>query len=188
MTSPADVMQPEGPNTVIIQAASAVGAALGRSHYAIMGGAACALLGSIRKTSDIDLVVVKGGTVSARSRLMNRSDFKVDPRTRHTHYRSDNDVPNEILTPPMLFKGEFSESTPTIEVDGVKVLEPTHLLNAKCGSIFSRTSQHGRFKDSEDIKFLLRLHVQKGLKIVPGSAESKRVPDINEDFVKEFVL
>jgi hypothetical protein len=48
------------------EAAQAVGRVLGDKEYAIVGGAVCALLGSPRTTTDVDIVVQRGQTMEIR--------------------------------------------------------------------------------------------------------------------------
>lgn len=78
------------PPSFINAAAQAVALSFGSStHYAIVGGAACLLLGSRRTTVDIDAVVIKGETKIARDKLAAQvTHFSVDPKTRHTNYNS----------------------------------------------------------------------------------------------------
>ncbi|KAI3330971.1 hypothetical protein F4824DRAFT_514887 [Ustulina deusta] len=95
-------------------AVQAVAGALGNTHYAIVGGAACTMLGS------------------------------------------EPNIEVEILTPPALFKEEFTARTPTYDVGGVRVLKPALLLNAKCGSLLGRATDDKKRTDSRDINFLLQ--------------------------------
>jgi hypothetical protein len=41
----------------------------------------------------------------------------------------------EIITPPPLFRERFDNDMPVFLVNGVKVLKPSLILNAKCNSI-----------------------------------------------------
>lgn len=165
--------------------AEAVAWALGTEQcYAIVGGAACVLLGSIRSTFDVDFVVPKGQTKTARSLLKAQPDyFDVDKRTQHTVYRSDPPVQIEILTPPALFKQEFTASTPVVEVNGARILSPMLILNAKCGSVLSRSSSEKKSTDTEDIKFLLQWCSSHGLRPKSGSD----VPNATLEFIHWFV-
>ncbi|KAE8325594.1 hypothetical protein BDV39DRAFT_194210 [Aspergillus sergii] len=138
-------------------AAMAVGYALARCEkYALVGGSACVVLGSTRATQDVDLVVLRGGILNARQLLRAPSYFEVEPRTNHTTYKAERPVPIEILTPPLLFREPFDQSTEVITVGSVKVMKPALLLNAKCGSITSRTTEDKRITNSLDISFLLK--------------------------------
>jgi hypothetical protein len=64
----------------------------------------------------------------------------------------------EILTPPSLLKSESSSSTPTIEIEGVNVLEPALPLGPKCRSVLECSSDWKKRTGSSDIKFLLSWH------------------------------
>ncbi|PKY06760.1 hypothetical protein P168DRAFT_325584 [Aspergillus campestris IBT 28561] len=140
----------------IREAAMALGNALARCEkYALVGGGACVVLGSTRSTQDVDFVVPRGGTSTARQLLRASSDFEVEPRTNHTIYKTQSPVWIEILTPPLLFKEPFDQGTEVITVEGIKVLKPALLLNAKCGSIAGRPTEGKRRTDFQDIKFLL---------------------------------
>jgi hypothetical protein len=99
------------------EAAQAVGRVLGDQAYAIVGGAGCALLGSPRTTTDVDIVVPKGQTMEIRKLFKGQEGFVVEKRTLHTYFSSNPRVDIEILTPPMLFKEEFDASTPTVISD-----------------------------------------------------------------------
>ncbi|KAN0095131.1 hypothetical protein V8E51_015842 [Hyaloscypha variabilis] len=136
-------------------AAEAVGKILGDTTYAIVGGAACALLGSPRTTTDIDIVVPRGQTVETRKLFRDQEGFVVEKGTLHTYFRSEPRVDIEILTPPILFREGFDSSTPTIMVGSAKVLKPALLLNAKCHSILGRGEEKTR-SDAHDIDFILR--------------------------------
>ncbi|KAH6842237.1 hypothetical protein B0I37DRAFT_447740 [Chaetomium sp. MPI-CAGE-AT-0009] len=136
----------------IIAAAKAVAQALnnGNVKYAIVGGAACLLLGSDRATSDVDFV---------------RSAIEI-----------------QIISPPALFKEPFDESTETIEIlDGIHVLKPTLILNAKCRSILDRAGEDKKMSDGQDIKFLLHWCADNGLDPRP------EVPNATNEFVNAFV-
>lgn len=85
-------------------ALTALGRALGDSEkYALVGGGACAVLGSTRGTQDIDFVVCRGRTTTARQLLRASSDFEVEARTNHILYKAAKPIEFEILTPSALF-------------------------------------------------------------------------------------
>lgn len=128
--------------------------------YALVGGSACVILGSTRTTLDIDFVVPRGETSNARQLLRASPDFEVDTRTNHTTYKARKPVQIEILTPPLLFKEPFNQNIEVIIVDGIKVLKPALLLNAKCGSITGRSTEDKRKTDLFDINFLLNFCAQ----------------------------
>ncbi|KAK3305115.1 uncharacterized protein B0T15DRAFT_188878 [Chaetomium strumarium] len=81
---------PYPPPGQVTAAARAVALSLGEElHYAIVGGAACLMLGSARLTADVDFVVPKGRTKNARRLLRNQPDrFTVESRANHTYYRT----------------------------------------------------------------------------------------------------
>lgn len=164
-------------------AAAAVASAMESECYALVGGAACTMLGSPRITMDVDFVVPQGQTRAARSKLRNNPAFQVEARTNHTYYvqAGSNPVEIEILAPPALFKDQFSTSTPYVLVNNVKILSPILLLNAKCGSILQRASDEKKYTDALDIEFLLRYIAQSGLSV--GS----EVPNASREFITWFV-
>lgn len=174
----------EPPPNFISAAAKAVALSFGSTHYAIVGGAACLLLGSTRQTTDIDAVVIKGETKTARDKLCaQKTHFSVDPKTRHTNYLSKPAVEIEILTPPLLFKENFDKDTPTVTVaGGIKILKPTLILNAKCGSVLGRANDAKKLTDSRDIKYLLAWCA--GHQMWPTANEC---PKIIKAFVEWFV-
>jgi hypothetical protein len=165
----------------IIRAAHAIGKTLGDNHYAIIGGAACTLLGSPRITDDVDIVVPAGKIPAARSLLRAETElFDVDKRTRHTWFKGSSLVEIEILSPPGLFQEDFDATTPTTTINGTKVLKPALLLNAKCNSILQR-GEKKRASDSWDIFFLLKWCIENDC--IPTQEE---VPNISVDFVLWF--
>lgn len=127
---------------------------------------------------------MKGETKTARDKLAaQRTHFSVDPKTRHTTYLSSPAVQIEILTPPLLFREKFDETTPTEMVGcGIKVLKPTFLLNAKCRSILGRATETRKASDAGDIKFLLAWVASKGMWPTAGECFN-----INSPFVDWFV-
>lgn len=142
-------------------ACAAIAAAFGPAvPYAIVGGAACVLLGSQRSTIDVDVVVPQGHTPTARSLLANSLVFRVERRTRHTFFVSEQgEMPIEILAPPRMFMLPFSAEMPTTTVNiggqDVRVLDPTTLLNGKLLSLRERSTDAKRMDDREDVLFLL---------------------------------
>ncbi|KAK4135745.1 hypothetical protein BT67DRAFT_259400 [Trichocladium antarcticum] len=168
----------------VVAAAQAVAFSLGSEQlYALVGGAACLMLGSSRLTTDVDFVVPKGRTKDARQLLRSQKGyFTVESRTNHTNYRSMPPVEIEILTPPALFKEPFDEITETIQVNGTRVLKPTLILNAKCRSILGRANKEKKDTDAHDIKFLLHWCVENVL--YPTNSE---VPNATKEFVDYFI-
>lgn len=173
------------PPSFINAAALAVALSFGSTHYAVVGGAACLLLGGNRQTTDIDIVVMKGETKMARDKLATQAaHFSVDPKTRHTNYLSKPAVAIEILTPPLLFKERFDKDTPTLVVaGGTKVLKPTLILNAKCSAILGRANETKKMTDAVDIRFLLAWCAPK--QMWPTASEC---PNVNRTFVTWFVF
>lgn len=175
----------EGPShDQVIAATQAVAYSLGsEQQYAIVGGAACLVLGSSRVTADVDLVVPKGKTRDARQLLKKQQGyFSIESRTNHTAYRSMPPVEVEILAPPALFQEHFDDATETIEVNGTRILKPALILNAKCRSILGRATQGKRNTDAEDIQFLLSWCAQNA--VYPTSVE---VPNASKEFVDYFI-
>jgi hypothetical protein len=154
------------------EAAQAVRNVLGDQAYAIVGGAGCALLGSPRTTTDIDIVVPRGQTAGIRKLFKGQEGFVVEKRTLHTYFSSNPRVNIHILTPPILFQEEFDASSPTVIIGSAKVLKPALLLNAKCHSILSRDEAKTR-SDAHDIAFLVRWCLESG--DIPKSEECPRV-------------
>ncbi|OJZ83201.1 hypothetical protein ASPFODRAFT_210032 [Aspergillus luchuensis CBS 106.47] len=149
------------PPAEIRAAALAVANALTQYEtYALVGGSACVILGSTRATLDIDFVVPQGKTSNARQLLRASPDFEVEARTNHTTYKARRPVQIEILTPPLLFKEPFDHNTEMILVEGIKILKPALLLNAKCGSVTGRSTEDKRKTDLFDINFLLNFCAQ----------------------------
>ena len=164
-------------------AARAVGYYLGNRTYAVVGGAACSLLGARRGTEDVDVVVPQGATKDARTTLKNEvAYFEVQSRTLHTYYKSDPKVEVEIIAPPSLFRENFDASTPVVIVEGTKVLKPALILNAKCNSILGRAIEEKKQSDAEDIQFCLWWCYTNNS--FPTSAE---VPRANAQFVQWFI-
>ncbi|KAK7955855.1 uncharacterized protein PG986_005077 [Apiospora aurea] len=171
----------------IVDAAAAVAFALGdKVPYALVGGGACSVLGSQRLTEDIDIVVPRGRTSEARQLLREHPEyFDVERRTLHTYFKSEpGRVLVEILAPPAMFREEYDETTPTIRMldDKVRVLQPTLLLNAKCGSVQNRRSEDKKKSDALDILFLLEWCYRH--EIFPTADE---VPNASEGLVRTFV-
>ncbi|KAF9775474.1 hypothetical protein IL306_006417 [Fusarium sp. DS 682] len=172
------------PQSNVITSARTIAQILGNQQsYAVVGGAACVLLGSTRATFDVDFVVPKGETKAARALLKSYPDyFDIDKKTLHTFYRSEPPVEIEILAPPALFREDFSSSTSVVEVQGVRVLQPTLLLNAKCNSILGRARSDKKDTDAEDIQFLLQWCTRNNVR--PKATD---VPAASLEFVQWFI-
>ncbi|KAK4151590.1 hypothetical protein C8A00DRAFT_35737 [Chaetomidium leptoderma] len=167
----------------VIAAAKAVARALrdGDVKYAVVGGAACLLLGSNRATTDVDFVVPKSRIRDARLLLKAQTEhFAVEPRTNHTVYLSTPPVEIQIIAPPALFKEPFDESTETVDVNGIQVLKPALILNAKCRSILGRAGESKKMSDAQDIKFLLH-------RCAEDAEDLTEVPNATKEFVDAYV-
>ena len=141
-------------NDQIRAAAQAASQAYGNTMpYALIGGAACVLLGGTRITRDIDFVVPRGTNTSYRRALGSSGTFTVNPRTHFTTYGTTR-IEVDIVSPPGMYKGGFDANTPTLNVGGVRVLHPLLLLDAKCAAYWER-SDAKRATDAMDIIFLL---------------------------------
>lgn len=80
-----------------------------------------------------------------------------------------------------MFKEKFDCTTPTMTIDGTRILKPTLLLNAKCKSI-NEGGERKRHSDAADIIFLLTWCIEHDC--LPSQEE---VPNINRDFVLWFI-
>lgn len=169
----------------IIAAARAIAQSLdNQQHYAIVGGAACLLLGSSRVTSDVDFVVPKGEIKAARQLLRAQKDhFAVESRTNHTNYLGTPPIEIQIISPAALFREPFDNSTETIEVQGARVLKPTLILNAKCKSILGRAGEDKKTSDAHDIRFLLQWCATNEMH--PAALE---ISNATKDFVELFIV
>ena len=161
----------------VLASAKAVASAVGdQMSYAVVGGGGCLLLGGYRMTDDIDIVVPRGLIPTARQ-LPPRSQSTPE---RDTKYRG---IDIEILSPPRMFRGTLDDSTRVVIVYGVRVLHPILLLNAKCGSLFERSSESRKMTDGADIAFLLTYCVRTGMNI-----KSSDVPNATLESVAYTVL
>lgn len=170
----------------VVAAAAAVAQALKDSDvkYAVVGGAACLLLGSHRVTADVDFVVPTGRMRDSRLLLKAQTAlFAVDSRTNNTRYLGEPPVDIQMLAPPGLFREPFDVSTPTIEISGIQILKPTSILNSKCRAIVDRTGQGKKTTDAHDIKFLLHWCAEN---VVYPSA--LQVPNATKELVDAFVV
>lgn len=177
----------------ILAAAKSIASHLSSVKYAIVGGAALTLLGSERVTTDVDVVVCKGMTKVARGLLRASSSgcFVVEARTGWTWFKNTEgggaQVSIEILTPPLLFRERFDEGTETVDVEGVRVLKPTLLLNAKCSAILQRSTSEKKMSDANDIQFLLVWCAGEEGERYGCKADAEEVPNVGGGFVEWFV-
>ncbi len=116
---------------------------------------------------------------------MDHGAFTVEPRTLHTkHTASATGVDIEILSPPALFQGSFDAATPIVMVNGVRVLHPVRILDAKCRSLLSRSHDVKRASDAEDIAFLLHRCASDGIKIRAGDMVNA-IPGVLESIIDQ---
>jgi len=176
--------QPTKPSPQQIrEAAEAIKYSLRGQVYALIGGAACSMLGSSRETEDVDIVVPQDATKYTRSLLRNQPMyFKVESNTAYTYYKSDPRVEIEILAPPGMFKERFDNNTAVVEVNGVRILKPSLILNAKCKSILGRAYKAKKNTDADDIIFILKWCASNNQ--FPTAAE---VPNATKEFVEFFI-
>lgn len=171
-------------------AAAAVARALGRvTSYALAGGSACVILGSVRQTDDVCVVVPPGATRLARDLFRQKPElFRIDSRTQDIYCYPNRNSPKSVrveIHSPALLGMENPETffpNSTINVHGIRVLKPALLLETKCGSFLQRVHAHERLADAEDIIFLLWRCARDGE--VPTRAEA---PTATPAFVTWFV-
>lgn len=143
---------------VIIRGCQLMGQALGAETYAVAGGAAVVLLGSPRKTGDIDISVPRGATLVIKRLISPVPGISITQPERHVFYtEGETKVPVEVVAPGLTDFG-FDATTPTVLVDGIKVLHPIMILNTKC---LLRRGEN----DEEDIAFLVRWLVNNGVTV-----------------------
>jgi hypothetical protein len=153
-------------------AAQEIGKIFQNRTYAIVGAAACVVLGSTRMTNDIDIVVPKGETLEVRRLFRNQEGFVVEKGTLHTYFQSNPRVQIKLLTPPLLYMEDFDASTPTVLIGSARVLMPALLLNTIFHFILEKEEEEMR-RDALDIRFLLRWCHEHGYP--PRAAECPRV-------------
>ncbi|KGO72002.1 hypothetical protein PEX1_033080 [Penicillium expansum] len=154
--------------------------------YALVGGSACAVLGSRRATQDIDFVVLRGQTSVARQLLRGSPNFEVQGRTNYTWYKAAEPVEIEILAPPALFQETFDETTEVITIGKLKVLKPALLLNAKCGSLNNRATEAKKGTDVQDITFLLGYCARNPAYLPKASEVAKATKEFVEAFIRTY--
>ncbi|KAI9803020.1 MAG: hypothetical protein M1825_002253 [Sarcosagium campestre] len=170
----------EGP---IKEAATAVAACFGSSvQWAVVGGASVVALGSLRLTEDIDVVVYPPSDVKrTKDLLKNDARFTIEPRTRRTFFTdptSRQRIDIDFLSYPGTFKTPFDASTELVQVGaGIRILTPPTLLESKCASLLSRSSDDKKVTDVADIEFLLEYMDQNGYRI-----RTEQVPSATKAF------
>lgn len=115
-----------------------------------------------------------------------KDQFTVDPRTRHTYFKTSPPVEIEVLSPPNLFPETFNKNTPTHVVtvgrQSTRILKPALILNTKCRSILGRPTDKMKFTYATDIKFLLWWMGKNNA--IPLARE---VPNSSKGFVEWFI-
>ncbi|KAL4792443.1 hypothetical protein BDV19DRAFT_380817 [Aspergillus venezuelensis] len=153
------------PDEIRTAAAALANALTLNTRYTVVGGGACAVLGSDRMTEDIDFVVLRGQTPAARQLLRSSPVFNVEARTNHTTYKVG-DSPHRVIT-----------------IGNIKVLKPALILNSKCRSIQGRHNIAKRGTDFQDIAFLLTYCAQNP-QFLPRASE---VPNATKEFVQSVI-
>jgi len=168
----------------ITEACRATGQALSNEPYALIGGAACSLLGSRRGTYDIDIVVLDGRKRAVVSQLDNLPEFGVERGSMRTWYNASNgNHYNLDVMEPSTIHQQFTGSTETINVQGITVLKPVNILNFKCFSYVDRSRPaQKKQNDGRDIRFLLDYMIQHGERVHNGQL---RFAD--EDFLVDYI-
>lgn len=124
--------------------------------YAIIGGAACFLLGSSRLTHDLDIIVLNGTKKAAMARLASDTEVfgtaqgGIWVKTDGKRYNLDIMEPQQI--------GQVFNGNEIVKVQGVNVLHPSVLLQYKQYSYAYRDAnrQASKRNDEVDLRFLAR--------------------------------
>jgi hypothetical protein len=150
---------------------AAIARALNRHEYAIIGGAALIALGSTQRTTeDVDILVKTGTTVSIKNTLSPSSpNFSIDPRTRLLLYSEK--IRIDVLTPSLAKIPESEISGAITTNGGVRVVQPSVLLNYKISTAYGRGSGK-KLTDWIDVAYLVRYHNLMGIKLEPGAVEN----------------
>ncbi len=140
-----------------MSATVALSRTLANEPYAVLGGAACQLLGSGRITQDVDFVVPRNTPSRILDILRQSALFHVAPNRDASYVGTPGTVVHiDILSHPQRFPERYDESTPTITIAGIRVLHPVLILNSKCISAQKRVHDDKADNDVQDIEFLLR--------------------------------
>ena len=156
---------------ILKEACHDTGRALNDSTYAVIGGAACSMLGSSRGTHDIDIVVPDGTKPAAISALRSSRAFGVEPGSQRIWYNaSDGRHYNlDIIESSSIYQQFNCTQTETITVNGVRILKPSLMLNFKCFSWTAENrSQQKKNNDAKDISFLDTYIAKRGERINGG--------------------
>jgi hypothetical protein len=172
------------PHSVLFDGCCQIAKALKGSSYALIGGAACSLLGSRRGTYDIDIIVPTGQRGRTVELLGRSKKFGVEPGATRTWFNSSNDTHYnvDVMEPGQIYQ-KFDRKTETRVVNGIRILKPALLLNFKCLSWSSRGRQRAkRLHDAQDIRFLVTYMARAGERTSP-----REVNFADEDFLLEFL-
>ncbi len=148
--------------------------------YAIAGGASLLALGSCRCPADVDFVIYPPTAVkAAKTALQKDSRFTIEPRTRHTTFRSNSGafIDIQALSSLGTFKARFDDSTELIATEqGFNLLPASLYLENKCRSLPLSMTNNKKLSDAEDIVFLLRYmigqNIQTNIKEVPSAPQA----------------
>lgn len=175
-------------NVVLLAATSIAHALQDRNDFAIVGGAAVALLGGARVTADVDVVVASPvGLREARAALRSAKAFEVEKRTLHTYFENGRfRVSIDLLCPGSTFRESFD---PQKDITIIKyagrsapILKPVKILNGKCQSLLGRTSDMKKATDAADI-----VHLLLWLASNPAYFDWESLPNASREFVAWFI-
>lgn len=157
----------------------AIGNALYTQEYAIIGGAALVALGSTQRTTeDVNILVNPETTTSIKNLLSQTPNFSIDKRTRLLQYSPN--IRIDVLTPSLAKIPETEISQAITTKDGVKVVNPTTLLNYKISSAYTRSSEGKKMTDWMDVSYLVNYHVQMGMQLTPGMVSNATYEAFND--------
>ena len=138
---------------------------LGNLKYAIIGGAACFLLGSTRLTHDFDIIVLDGTKKSAMAKLSQNKELFGSAQGGIWVNTEDGGRYNLDVIEPRQIRQRFSGgSGEIIKIQGVNVLRPSLLLEYKQYSYAHRDAgrQASKNTDAMDLQFLTRYLTNSG--------------------------
>ena len=130
---------------------------LGNLKYAIIGGAACFLLGSTRMTRDFDIIVRDGLKKEAMAMLArNRELFGSAQEGMWVNTEDGGRYNLDVIEPSQIHQRFNGDEV--IKVQGVNVLHPSLLLEYKQYSYAHRDAgrQASKNTDAMDLQFLTR--------------------------------
>ena len=155
----------------LLTASFEAGQVLRGQPYALIGGAACSLLGSQRGTADLDILVPEGQKRATQLLLADAPTFGYDAQTRQTWFNAPNGNYHNIDVMAGSRVGTVLDSqTPTMLINGARVLPPGVLLRMKCLSwseMDTKRDQTKKGHDAGDIRFLLEYMVENRITVDP---------------------